>query len=427
MLAGGEPGTAMERATTAVKPSNATASRPRPVPPREEPTVRVLVGVSPGMEGVSLDHPQHFLWLAQRGTGRSATVSSPLTVRLQAGEWVATEERRPNGGGDGRIVFPADRPLEVHPLADAKPVVVWGRTSFPGSLVLHEDQGRVEVVVHVGLESYLPGVLAKELFPGWHAEAYRAQAVAARSYSLVEMDRWHDRRHYDMVAGERNQAWIGETTRPQALSGVKSTEGQVLTFDGAVVPGYYSSCCGGVGANVGDSVNSNPFHDIAPLQSGNHGPRTGAACCESASVRTWSVELGETDMRNRLREWGRERKRPDIVALGRIIVIERSRENASGRAVQYTIEDAGGVRFTIDAEEFRRALNAYGPSGGRSIRSGDFLAGRTRGGSWRLEGRGFGHGCGLCQYGAQGMAMEGATASHILQRYYPGASLTEAW
>ena len=110
---------------------------------------------------------------------------------------------------------------------------------------------RMEVVGRFALETYLPGVLQRELFAKWDIDTYKAQAVAARSYSLVKMqDRrgkfWHVR------ASPSDQAFVGGALRPVARDAVAATKGQVLTWDNQILCTYYSSCCGGRPARAAD-------------------------------------------------------------------------------------------------------------------------------------------------------------------------------
>ncbi len=419
------PGDVATAPTEPVSPGGSvSAARPLPVPPRDQPVVRVRIGDAVPAAELRFDHTQHFVWLVQPGTGNASTMAAPITVCHASDGWIVTARA---GTEPAVRRFDGARPLEIHPLADAVQSISWGAVTWPGSITLHATANGVDVVDHVQLEEYVPGVIAKELLPAWDINAYRAQAVAARSYALVEMDRWATRRHFDVVAGERNQAFVGVTTRPQAVQGTLSTRGQVLTFDGKVVPAYYSSCCGGRGANVSESVSSNPHHDIWPLRSGDHGPRLSEVCCEGAKPRTWSVELRESDLRERLRAWGRAIHSKAASGLGPIVSVQRANANSAGRAIDYVVRDADGKSFTVPAEEFRVALNRYAPKGSPTIRSGDFEVTRAGGGRWLLSGLGFGHGCGLCQYGAQAMARGGADYRKILARYYPGADIVVAW
>ncbi|MDA1007881.1 MAG: SpoIID/LytB domain-containing protein [Planctomycetota bacterium] len=416
------------------KPDAATltalANRSRALPPSTEPIVRVRIGTKVPSTELVFTHPQQFLWVIQPGQGRGVTVPTPVRIAPEGAGWSMTA-----GSGDDEVErhWLDGMPLEVHPMQGARPSVEWHGIEWPGVMVLSKDKAparsdMTDLVVRVPMETYLPGVLSKELFAGWKIDTYRAQSVAARSYALIEMDRWADRRHFDVVAGEANQAWVGATTRPEAIQAVADTRGIVLLFDERVVPAYYSSCCGGRGASVNESVSDNPSHAIWPLLSGEHGSRSGEVCCDAAKVRTWKTRITEAEFRSRVRRWGAEAGRKDLALLQSVGSVSRAVENPSGRAVEYAIHETSGRSMRINGEDLRVALNRFAPAGSRDVRSGDFrVLVVNRGGSFDLVGNGFGHGCGLCQYGAQGMAKAGANWKAILNRYYPGAEIRVVW
>jgi SpoIID/LytB domain protein len=94
------------------------------------------------------------------------------------------------------------------------------------------------------------------------------------------------------------------------------------------------------------------------------------------------------------------------------------------------IVDGSGRPLEMRAEDFRRAVN-FAPEGEPSPKerlfSSHLTSARVEGGRLQLTGRGFGHGVGMCQYGAQGLATRGADASAILRTYYPGATVVRAY
>lgn len=150
---------------------------PRPAPPKVEPTVRVRVGTR-------LRQPQSFTCLSgdfmvSMGTERW-TAAAPLRVAATATGWQVTAKGGPRSFAVG--------PLELRPIGKAS--LEWDGAGWPGVATLVPLPEGVDVVMEVGVEEYLPGVLAKELYPHWDEDAFRAQAVAARSWVLVEESRW---------------------------------------------------------------------------------------------------------------------------------------------------------------------------------------------------------------------------------------------
>ena len=129
-----------------------------------------------------------------------------------------------------------------------------------------------------------------------------AQAVAARSFACTEMAFWRGRRHYDVIAGQASQAYVGTTTNPSAARGVRETRGVVLLWRNTVVPAYYSSCCGGSSASAIEAISAHPMNDIDPLMA-----RPAFACCREAPVWRWTSEQSVAEASRRLIAWERSR------------------------------------------------------------------------------------------------------------------------
>ena len=112
-----------------------------------------------------------------------------------------------------------------------------------------------------------------------------------------------------------------------------------------------------------------------------------------------------------------------------IASIEVFSVNAAGRPLTHRILDGKNQPFEIPSERLRWALNADVPGvpapKGR-VKSADFEAVVTRS-SIALAGRGFGHGVGLCQFGAEALAKQGRTWRDILKLYYPGADVVQSY
>ena len=344
-------------------------------------------------------------------------LSGPLELALAPSGWTARD------AAGMRSAWPADV-AELYVTAASGPSQVeWNGITWPGDMrLVRTASGGIDVVMDVPMETYLPGVVAKELYGSWDLDTFKAQAIAARSFAVVEDDRWSERRHYDVVAGEQSQAWIGATQNPTALQAVRETRGMVLVHDGLVVPAYYSSACGGRPATARGAITDNPHHAIAPISTGDGAARTG--CCERTKVATWTATIPAAKVAERLRAWGRSNWRPDVAAIESITAVAPARRNAAGRTVAFTLTTPKGD-VTVGAEELRTAINAARDKA-TSIRSSDCTITLARG-SMEFAGRGFGHGAGMCQHGAQEMARRGTGWKEILARYYPSSRVETAW
>ncbi|MBM4111814.1 MAG: SpoIID/LytB domain-containing protein [Phycisphaerae bacterium] len=408
------------------------APAPRPLPPSTEPIVRIrFASVRGGAVDLAAEGAE-FEVRSLDGAESPVQISSPIQVRSSAGSWIVRGTR---SGAEWSA--PSSRAIELRARngRGGEVPVSYAGAEWPGVLRLHERQDAgpvIDLVAVLPVERYLPGVLAKELYRSWDLETYRAQAIAARSYAVCEADHWKSRRHFDMVAGEASQAWIGETTRSVARRATDDTRGIVLLYERRVVPAYYSSCCGGAAADAVDAVSRNPEHDIPPLALGSSANGRRPDCCRSAPTYSWTERFSLDDVSRRLAAWGRANGRADLASMRGIVAIDATKLAASGRVEQFRIADDAGSAATISAEAFRSAMNNGGEGSrgsaepSRRLKSSNFDA-IVDGGSVEFSGRGHGHGVGMCQYGAEAMARAGRSWRQILSRYYPGAEPSRCW
>jgi stage II sporulation protein D len=306
--------------------------------------------------------------------------------------------------------------------------------AYPGSVVLLPVPGvagqasSIDAINHVPMERYLPGVLSKELYAAWEPETFRAQAITARSYAIFGLA-GSQRRSFDLESTQASQAYLGANAHPKAIDAVRSTRGIVLSYGDEVLQAYYSSCSGGTGQ---DAVAIFPRQrDVPPLR----GIKQGDWGKESPYFR-WSIVAPRQLLSRRMMEWGRANGNA-IAGLQLIREVQTTASNSVGRPTQLTVFDQSGKAFPLSAEQFRFACNYDGvqpaPPGGlpaldskQMVRSSHVAVTVTQN-EVRINGAGYGHGVGLCQFGAQAMAKAGHGAQAILLFYYPGAELKQAY
>lgn len=293
--------------------------------------------------------------------------------------------------------------------------------TLPGSIELVAvDANALDVVNHVSLETYLPGVLDKELYASWAPATYEAQAIAARSYALWETS-LEPGRHYDLESTTASQVYGGTVTNRKALDAVARTRGRVLTYDGRVLPAFFSSTTGG---RAQDAVVAFPNRvpDLAPLRGGPRGSYDAA----SGKYRWGPIHRSSNDLAVRMKAWGIENKHP-IAQLHGVRSIAITHVSRSGRPAMFRVTDSRGRGYNLYAEHFRFAANHQGPrlvklDPNLDLPSSDLRIAPSPGG-FAFTGQGFGHGVGLSQWGAQGMASQGFSTGAILAHYYPGATI----
>lgn len=404
----------------------APSSRPRSAnePPafsaQSDPDIRVRLLRK--IDSVVLDAPGHLQLYADSAASRPAwSGPGPITIARTPTGYALSPSRQLIPAqtlriaihtglitlGEGTDAVRLEGQLELAARSDASP------SAF-------------DVIETIPIERYLPGVLAKELYHDFLPAAYEAQAIASRSYALHERSR---RRtlgsHFDAEASTVDQAYAGAGAHPKAEAAVAATRGQTLTYHGHVLRTYYSSTCGDRPASAKDTwpvTTGFAFNADAPIQAQS---RT-CACTKSPRHR-WTINRKAAATADRLRAWGHKAGNP-IRTLANLRTIEIDSRNIAGRPNRYRITDSKNNAYTLTAEQLRLAFNTSAPkqpkiTGKNRIWSGDLRVTRTAS-TLTIEGRGFGHGVGLCQFGANGLAKQGLTANQILNRYYPGATIT---
>ncbi len=402
----------------------------RPEPPTKEPAIRIKTKeVPPSKPFVTISGHGPKVWIVEKGSGRGGVLAQgPVEFRLVSGQWRITEAL---GTRAARAVdYPSRGTLDVTCLSNEPASITLDGSAWPGSVRLVPAGALFDVVHEVPMETYLSGVIAKELINSWAVETHRAQAIAARSYGLCEMAIWRSQRHYDVVADERSQAWIGTTTHRKSLDAVRDTAGQVLVFEERVVPAYYSSCCGGARASAQDTISSEIHHDIAPLRAASG--HKGCACTTFSKHAKWEMALAVPTISRVLPKWARLEGYPSLARIGEVRRVEVVARNVQGRPVRVRIVDAAGWRCELSAERLRWALSASPANPAVKLPVNErvksaYFEPMVRGDELLLKGCGYGHGVGLCQYGSEAMAKSGVKAAAILANFYPSAQLVQTY
>jgi stage II sporulation protein D len=252
-------------------------------------------------------------------------------------------------------------------------------------------------VVELRLEDYVAGVVAGEMPASFPAEALKAQAVAARSYALTrKIEAQAAGRDWDIGTGVLAQVFA-HAPGAAARRAAAATEGEVLALGMDPVEGYFHAACGGR-TEGGLAALGRDLPYLVPVACGR---------CDRAPGVRWSLRLSAAELAKAAGVGG------DASAAR---VASRS---ATGRAEKVEVQ-GGGRRAAIAATELRQRLGySRLPS----------LAFELRGeeGGFALEGRGRGHGAGLCQWGAAGLAREGEGYREILRHYYPGTDVVKMY
>jgi stage II sporulation protein D len=284
-------------------------------------------------------------------------------------------------------------------------------------------QGRFDVVNDIDVDDYLRAVLPRELPKDWHPEAYCAQAIVARTYAIYEARTSPKAAHYDLHADVRSQVYGGlRAESEKSRLAVERTAGIVVAFgrpgQERIFKAYFSSCCGGVSQSAWDAFGDD-FTEPLSEQS------AGSMCSISPKYNWGPIVVTKDELTRRFRAWGARQNRPEQ-QMAQLVSVRVSGVNRYGRSVRFEVTDAAGNRFTWRGEQLRWAVNTDAQTGTTLMSS--FCKVVDAGVSIQfVEGHGWGHAVGLCQWCTQARALAGWAHEDIVIRSYPGSRLVRAY
>lgn len=352
----------------------------------------------------------------------------------QTREWISLETgqtcllRRQNGMWQvkdkfGRDLMPQELRQEKSLVVKTKKqaildIVTEQKLRYRGVLrIWAEDENRFAVVNILDIEQYLAGVVGAEMPSYWYKAALRAQSIASRTYALYQI---HIRRgggRWDLADDQSSQVYGGVIRENRRVSeAISETRGVVLVSNARgkemIFPTYYSSTCGG---HTQDAAAV--FGENLPALKGTTCPYCGKVA--GTKYYRWSgLTIAKEDLSKRL-----IKRYSSLAPLERIVEVKVSARSEYGRVEKLELIGQNGQNRKILAEKFRLAV---------STREKPLLSSWYKlidaGKVWRFDdGRGWGHGVGMCQCGSQQMARLGNDSIAILEHYYPQAIPVRAY
>ncbi len=337
--------------------------------------------------------------------------------------------------GAGNAVSYLETPLSFS--SDAPLHLQGNGLGFSGEFVLKFADAKLLLTQLIPLEEYVAGVVPNEIGSNAPLEAMKAQAVTARTHALsLLLNNRHKKDGYDLCNTTHCQVYKGEYQQNETVrAAVAATQNQVLTINGRIADATYHSCCGG----KTDSSKAVWDGDLLPHLSGVVCSEAAAAfdLSAEADLRQWitaaETTSGGSSWEDSALAWSRQIGRLELAGnLGMTDIdhIVISRRGHSGRITDITFHSERSVRLTSEYQ-IRRAFGSLKSSlffiaggyvatdnGGVVIYPNQYLS---------LQGRGSGHGVGMCQVGALRQAREGKNHLEILSHYYPGTVISENW
>lgn len=312
--------------------------------------------------------------------------------------------------------------------------------AYRGEIILKDIGGEKVLVNRLPLEAYLFGVLSHEVPFYFHPEALKTMSVVARTFALRQKS-FKKFKGYDICATVKCQAYEGLAYEADAARGaVKNTEGEVLLYDHHLPDLPYHATCGGMTEDVEKAWPLPPVAYLRSVVDGEEpvtqdlGSEDGVreflihppqSFCRLSSRYRWKETYGREELEGLFKQSLPEiLKRP--VVFDRLLAIEVTQRTPHGRATALRIR-TNRETFDIPKDQIRW-LTSGGQIGLGGLQSTLFVIepeleadGNVK--SATFLGGGWGHGIGLCQFGAQGMALRGYLYEKILSHYFPGTRL----
>jgi len=287
--------------------------------------------------------------------------------------------------------------------------------SYSGSLKLAATDNTINIINYIDLEGYLKGVVSKEMPLGVGAEnleALKALTICARTYAILRMQ--EGKSIYDIFDDTRDQMYGGKDAEsPLSDRAVEETSGMIINYANEPAMVFYSSTCGGHTAAIHNVFTNKEYPYLEGVEDGNE------PYCKISTRYEWEEIYSKDELIDRLVD----------AALIENNSYEFDEININSRfgcgrvdELEILLEDANGEEISIKiyGNDIRRVLLT---GNGKSDLWSTLFDISDEGDRIVIDGNGYGHGVGLCQWGAIHLSHEGWNYEDILEHYFPGTSI----
>ncbi len=351
----------------------------------------------------------------------NAQTNAPLAGNDESIQIMVAREGTRVLASAGDLNLAAAPALRFEP-AGSEPLTLDG-APYRGTIEIFAVENSVmNAVNELPLEEYLLGVVPIEIGPRGDEEyaAVAAQAVAARTYAVAHL-RAREEMGFDVFGSVEDQAYGGMAAeRPESTRAVTETAGRILMYDGLPIRAMYHSTCGGRTSPVEEVLDraSAPY-----LRSVSDRSPDGTDYCAASPRYRWVETVRTADLNGRVRHEMERIFGASADQIGEVTGLRIAERTPSGRVRALAIRGSNS-EFMVERLDIRFALR---DDEGRILGSTDFDIVTRDDGAIELHGRGYGHGSGMCQWGAIGRALAGQRWETILATYYPGAKLVSVY
>jgi len=279
---------------------------------------------------------------------------------------------------------------KIEKLGNMKGDLLVMASHYRGNIEVWRGDNGLYLITEMPIEDYVKGVVVAEIGSSWDIEALKAQAVLSRTYAVYQK-KINGNNRYHITSSTLHQVFKGSNFDMRVAYAVEETAGEILTFNGNPIEPLYHSTCGGRTENPED-VFGKSYPYLRSVESN----------CEISPYWTWERKIPLFEIEKAL----------NISGIREIAVKSLT---STKRVKELTIVSNTGTT-TIKATDLRKAL------GWSRLPSTNFTI-KQEEESIIFEGKGYGHGVGLCQWSALQMARDGKDYREILSFFYPGTTI----
>lgn len=312
-------------------------------------------------------------------------------------------------------------PVKIKPITDFISV---NNKPYRGEIWVIRDADNYLLVLNVvNMEDYLKGVVPAEIgrLNENLIEASKAQAIAARTYAYSHINAHYDM-GYDMECTVADQVYNGVYAEWEITNkAIEATKGIIATSNGIPIDAKYHSTCGGYTGNNEYAWGGSPVSYLRGVKDGSGCLFSRYDYCDNSPHYNWKHIFKRSDFLKLMSRNLSAMKGQDI----NVKKVYISKKERSGRIIELILEDKDKRKWALSGFEIRKVFEGV-DAPGNLLRSRYFTI------TYRLttvviEGHGFGHGIGMCQYGAMDMARRGKKYQDILKHYYRGIKLEKLY
>jgi len=261
---------------------------------------------------------------------------------------------------------------------------------YSGNIEIWKGSGGLYLINELPIEDYVKEVVVAEVGSNWEMEALKAQAILSRTYA-INQKKINGNSLFHITSSVLHQVYKGNNSDARVAYAVEETAGEILTFNGSLIESFYHSTCGGRTENP-EEVFGKSYPYLRSVESN----------CEISPFWIWDRKIPLSEIEEAL----------NISGIKEMAVKSYT---STKRVKELTIIYDSGTT-TIKATDLRKAL-------GWSRLPSTYFTIAHNGDSIVFEGKGYGHGVGLCQWSALQMARDGKNYKEILSFFYPGTTI----